>query len=152
MARRWQGGGWRPLLEAQSLGNAKPQTLGQSQLCNLQGPVQNENAGPFVQKTGKTFLLYLSLSQPVVVFFGLLFNIMFSLAQDNRRCSRVPGASSAPWKGSRWPKVCLGETGVQQEERSWVEAQWDIVPLDFTYKTQTQRQNYEEIKMVTTEN
>ena len=28
----------------------------------------------------------------------------------------------------------------------------DIVPSDFTYKTQSQRQNYEEIKMVITEN
>lgn len=48
----WRGDGWRShLCSGPDLGDAKPWVLGQHQLQNSQGPVQNGNAEPLVQKS-----------------------------------------------------------------------------------------------------
>lgn len=35
---------------------------------------------------------------------------------------RLLGLCLSPWRGSRWPKVCSGEAGMQWEGHTWVEA------------------------------
>lgn len=72
-----------PLLEVQSLGNLQPHVLGRDWPHNLQGPVQNANAEPLVQKGRKNVSVFCGPFFPQSWCF-YLFHIMFSEVQDTR--------------------------------------------------------------------
>lgn len=125
---------WAPSPPAPYLGGALRvlPILREGELPNLWHPVQNENTRPLFKKQENSFLLFPTVSQPVIVFYMCYLMLHFLGPGDTCGVSADPhGHRVATPKLGVWVTcTCLPRPGSA--------SRGGAVALDFTYRTPIQ--------------